>query len=180
VPPPRVHLVRYHGILAPCASTRDRVVPGAAVREHREDGRPPEGRVAASGGAPKPDPDGLPIGGLDRLEASQQPAADAAFTATERPLPSEASAPDCRPATRPRRLAWAELLRRVFAVDVLACPRCGGRMRVLAALHPPETTQAILRCLALPARAPPLRAARCEASQEAHDPAFDVEADLGA
>jgi hypothetical protein len=54
-------------------------------------------------------------------------------------------------------------------------------MRVLAALHPPEATQAILRCLALPARAPPLRAARCEeASQEAHDPAFAVEADLGA
>ena len=27
------------------------------------------------------------------------------------------------------RLSWAVLLRRTFAVDALACPRCGGRMR---------------------------------------------------
>jgi len=31
VPPPRLHLVRYHGILAPCASERDRVVPETCV-----------------------------------------------------------------------------------------------------------------------------------------------------
>jgi len=28
IPPPRAHQVRYHGVLAPCASARDRVVPG--------------------------------------------------------------------------------------------------------------------------------------------------------
>ena len=27
---------------------------------------------------------------------------------------------------------WAELLRRTFGFDVLACPRCHGRMRLLA------------------------------------------------
>ncbi len=27
IPPPRAHQVRYHGVLAPCASGRDRVVP---------------------------------------------------------------------------------------------------------------------------------------------------------
>ena len=27
VPPPRFHLVRYHGVLGPCASQRGRVVP---------------------------------------------------------------------------------------------------------------------------------------------------------
>ena len=47
------------------------------------------------------------------------------------------------------------LLRRVFAVHVLKCPRCGGRMRLLAAIHPPSATQSILECLKLPARAPP-------------------------
>jgi hypothetical protein len=41
-------------------------------------------------------------------------------------------------------LGWAELRRRVFAVDVLKCPRCGGRMRLLAAIQPPDVTQAIL------------------------------------
>jgi len=29
-------------------------------------------------------------------------------------------------------IPWAELLRRTFAVDVLECPRCQGRMRLLA------------------------------------------------
>ena len=28
IPPPRAHQVRYHGVLAPCASARDRVVLG--------------------------------------------------------------------------------------------------------------------------------------------------------
>jgi len=31
IPPPRAHQVRYHGLLAPCASGRDRVVPRPAV-----------------------------------------------------------------------------------------------------------------------------------------------------
>ena len=33
VPPPRAHQVRYHGILAPSASQRDRVVPAEPVDE---------------------------------------------------------------------------------------------------------------------------------------------------
>ena len=55
----------------------------------------------------------------------------------------------------PRRLAWPELLQRVFAIDVLECPRCGGRMRLLTATQPPDVTQAILECLDLSSRAPP-------------------------
>jgi hypothetical protein len=62
--------------------------------------------------------------------------------------------------TGARRLAWADLLRRVFAVDVLECPRCGGRMRPLATIHPPEATRGILECLGLPARAPPVTPAQ--------------------
>jgi len=70
--------------------------------------------------------------------------------APEEPLPA---ADD--PTPRPRRLAWAELLRRVFAADVLECPRCRGRMRLLATIQPANATQAILDCLELPSRAPP-------------------------
>jgi len=62
------------------------------------------------------------------------------------------------PTPRPRRLAWPDLLRRVFAIDVLECPRCRGRMRLLAAIHPPDSTQSILGCLDLPSRAPPMAA----------------------
>jgi hypothetical protein len=32
----------------------------------------------------------------------------------------------------PRHWAWAALLRRAFGLDVLACPRCGGRRRLIA------------------------------------------------
>ena len=30
VPPPRIHLIRYHGVLAPAAADRQRIVPGPA------------------------------------------------------------------------------------------------------------------------------------------------------
>jgi hypothetical protein len=51
---------------------------------------------------------------------------------------------------------WATLMRRVFAMDVLECPKCGGKMTILATIHPPEATTAILESLALSPRAPPL------------------------
>jgi hypothetical protein len=156
VPPPRFHLARYHGILGPCARERGRVVPDSATAEERV-GSP----------APKP-PVGLPAStsagqGLEQLpirepgqplDPHEQNRATPAPTDLQAPL----SAPD-EPARRPRRLAWAELLRRVFAIDVLECPRCGGRMRLLAAIQPPDVTQAILDCLALPSRAPPVASA---------------------
>jgi len=44
----------------------------------------------------------------------------------------------------------------VFSVDVLQCPKCHGRMRVLTAIHSPEAIQAILKCLGLPGRSPPI------------------------
>jgi hypothetical protein len=36
-------------------------------------------------------------------------------------------------ATSPR-VEWAKLLRRTYAVDVLACTHCGGRLRLLSAI----------------------------------------------
>jgi len=49
---------------------------------------------------------------------------------------------------------------RSFEVDALCCPRCGGRLRVLAAITEAEVAQRILACLALPTRAPPLASRR--------------------
>jgi hypothetical protein len=57
---------------------------------------------------------------------------------------------------RPRRYAWAELLKRVFSVDVLECDRCGGRMRILCAINPPDAIRKILDCLGLPSKPPPI------------------------
>jgi len=42
------------------------------------------------------------------------------------------------------------LLKRVFAVDVLSCHRCGGRREVLALITEGSVVRAILDCLGLP------------------------------
>jgi hypothetical protein len=59
-----------------------------------------------------------------------------------------------RPTPR-RRLHWADLLKRVFAVDVLVCDTCGGSMRILAVLLEGEASHTILEHLGLPSRPRP-------------------------
>jgi len=44
----------------------------------------------------------------------------------------------------PRAWSWAALMQRAFALDVLACPRCGGRLRLIATLHDPAVIRKIL------------------------------------
>jgi len=52
-------------------------------------------------------------------------------------------------------------------------------MRILAAIHPPETARAILECLALPSRAPPIEPARRDEVEQEVLPEL-VEDDFGA
>ena len=47
---------------------------------------------------------------------------------------TEPTGNDAPPPARPRRIGWAQLLARIFAIDVLACPRCGGRLTATAAV----------------------------------------------
>ena len=55
---------------------------------------------------------------------------------------------------------WAELMRRVFEKDVLECARCKGRLALIAVITQPSVIQAMLACIGLPARPPPLAPAR--------------------
>jgi hypothetical protein len=57
--------------------------------------------------------------------------------------------------SHPRNYSWAELMKRVFEIDVLKC-ECGGRMRILSAINPPDAIRKILDCLGLPSRPPPI------------------------
>ena len=66
----------------------------------------------------------------------------------------QAASNDARP-KRPN-YTCAQMMMRVFALDVLQCEHCGGRMKIIAAIHPPDTTVKILECLGLSSRAPPL------------------------
>ena len=54
-------------------------------------------------------------------------------------------------ASIPRRIGWAGLLARVFAVDVTVCSKCGGRMKILEVVTDPEAITRLLHG----ARAPP-------------------------
>jgi hypothetical protein len=51
-------------------------------------------------------------------------------------------------------------MRRTFGVDVLACPRCGGRLRLVALIDQTSVIQRILRHLGLPTDVPEPRPAR--------------------
>ena len=67
--------------------------------------------------------------------------------------------------TTPRYWTWAALMHRAFAIDVLACRRCGGRMRLVGTLHDPAAIRRILAHLGLahsgqsPGPAPPASSA---------------------
>ncbi len=49
------------------------------------------------------------------------------------------------------RLPWAQLLRRTYGFDVLACAGCGGRLRLLTAITDKAVARAILTHLGRPA-----------------------------
>jgi hypothetical protein len=142
VPRPRVHLTTYHGVFAPAASFRDRVVP-----------------------EPEPEHDDV----TDTEIECQHP---------RRP-PDAAEPTDAARQQRPRRrLSWAatersevaasaasgegsrQLLKRVFLLDVLTCPHCGGKRKLLAFLTDPRVVEKILAHLELPTDSPSVAPAR--------------------
>ena len=80
---------------------------------------------------------------------------------------------------RARGRLWADLMQRTFGLDVLACSRCGGRLRLIALIEQAAVIQRILRHVGLPdavpapspARAPPLPIRRHPNSR--YDPVAD-------
>ena len=83
-PRPRLHLIRFHGVLAPNAKLRALVVP----------------------------------------QAPEQAIGKSELTATE---------PGCAH-SRPARIRWARLLKRVSQLDIEHWPNCGGQLKIIAAI----------------------------------------------
>ena len=83
VPRPRLNLTRFHGVFAPNAKYRHRIVPWQ-----------PRGKVD-----------------------NDKPRAP---------------------------MNWAQRLKRVFAIDIEACPECGGKLRVIACIEDPLLIRQIL------------------------------------
>jgi hypothetical protein len=202
VPPPRAHQVRYHGVLAPCASGRDRVVPqplessGGQRREgstpavdsagaQRLDGpvrsteRPSGEELEAPALVQPTEGDTVGARAVPSMRDTIESSADTARAIEGRRSSSTASASEL--ARGPRRTAWADLLQRVFEVDALRCPDCGGRMRVLSAITDPDVAAGILECVGMSARAPPLGAVPHLSREpfEKSTPEFSQDDDLG-
>ena len=60
--------------------------------------------------------------------------------------------------TPPRRArqhawSWARLLKRVFDINTEHCPKCGGSLKIIAAIEDPPVIVKILSHLGLPTRA---------------------------
>ena len=70
--------------------------------------------------------------------------------------PAGHGAPPLRPSAR----LWADLMRRTFGFDVLACPRCGGRFRLIALIEEAAVIQRILNHLHVPTEIPEPRPGR--------------------
>jgi len=41
-------------------------------------------------------------------------------------------------------MSWAQRLKRVFAIDIETCPKCGGHLRVIASIEQPAVIERIL------------------------------------
>ncbi len=80
--------------------------------------------------------------------------------------------PDLEP-VRTYRVPWADLLKKVFAVDVLACPDCGGRLKLVAFITEATVACRILDHLGLDSQGPPV--ARPQPPPELFDPGPDYD-----
>jgi hypothetical protein len=102
VPPPRIHLVRYHGVFAPHHALRAAITPAGRGRGARH-------------------------------------------TAAERAAPKHLA------------MTWMQRLKRVFAIQIETCRRCGGKLKVIASIEEPELIERILAHLEQRTEAPPPR-----------------------
>ena len=83
------------------------------------------------------------------MVARAEPEASAVEPCPRSPPADEERAEAKPDRARPKYRAWADLMRRAFEADVLSCPRCGGRMTVLATIEDPAVIQRILTHLGL-------------------------------
>jgi hypothetical protein len=173
IPPPRYPLVRYHGVLAPASNWRRDVVPKPRESNHtcmRTAPKPVKRMPPQSKPSDQPEP-------KSRNPERSVVAPDAVAREQVHALPKFAPgvtllAPNVlsvrhwdrllggRLLAPAARVDWATLLQRTFQVDVLACPTCSGRLRVLGQITEPALIRLVLENVGLPTDTPPPARAR--------------------
>jgi len=67
-----------------------------------------------------------------------------------------------------KNIPWARLLARVFNIDVEICIKCGGNMKIIAAIEDPKVIRKILQHMGRSTKPPPLHPARGPPKQQHH------------
>jgi hypothetical protein len=184
IAPPRYPLVRYSGVLGPHSSWRRDVVPKpreTAPACHRAPTSPLSSAKPVTGAMTHPGSalPGAAAPTAGNVESAPAPAASSSAKAGLSALPIFAHGGEVIPLTpnvlavshwerllggaiyaASPRVDWPTLLKRTFDVDVLQCPKCHGRLRVLAVITEREPVRQILAHLGLPTEAPPVARAR--------------------
>jgi len=170
IPPPFAHLVRHYGLLAPNARHRD-LLPAApvswtgirpesllAAQARQAAATAPHGASTTASSPSSPEPTALPPAATTTSDAHSLPAGPSCQPTA---APCSTSVAEAIASGRPRRqtLPWAELLRRVFSIE-LVCPRCAGPLSVIAYLTAAPVLHKILEHLGLPTAPPALGPAR--------------------
>ena len=88
------------------------------------------------------------------------------FDEADEPTKSAKSATKKKTA-EPSRHPWSWLLQRVFAVDILKCEKCGGRLRIVEVAKKPDEIARVLKERGY-ARAPPRAPPDAEPRASAH------------
>ena len=100
IPPPRKNQIRYHGVFAPNAKLRSKVVPALAKQEEPADAAKPSSHVNSKD--------------------------------------------------------WARMMARVYDIDVLECPRCQSRMKMISFVTESKAIKDILTSLKMTTAPPPI------------------------
>ena len=150
VPRPRTNLLLYHGAFAPrgCQSTAVAIAAREAARQAAETQVEAPSQAAAGVAVAAPGP----------IDAVTVEASESETKAPAPPTVEMEAKPRGPPVgggyRRPRYHPWAELLRRTFGLDILACDACGGRLRLVATIAEPGLVSQILSHLGLPTEIP--------------------------
>jgi hypothetical protein len=140
------HLIRYYGAY----SCRGRRAHARMVEEQEAEEADGEGGVDETDGE-----EGDPTGAPEGKDGEETRAAGDGSDEGEFILA--------------RRRSWARLIRRVFEVDPLECPDCGGEMKIIAVITDPPVIDRIIRHLEVKAREEEAKASE-DADPQGPDP----------
>jgi hypothetical protein len=124
VPKPHKNLLIYSGVLAPNAKLRSKVVA--------------YGRPLGPACTRADTPARAPVAATDDLKTTSTDAVPSALGKAHNPQRQR------------HRFRWSEIMKRAFAIDVLLCKHCGGRLELLAVVTHPAAVRATLAELGLP------------------------------